>query len=209
MNLKILSKGEMMNIAILGATGKFGRPFTAKLLANPNFYLTLLSKSAGNNYEDNYRITAKNIDATNIKELNKALENQDVVFCAVSGVDQPAIARNLVEINPKRLIYMTVVGIYNELAEDNGGEYNVDSEPEQIPNRNAVALIEESNIDYTILRCGYLIFGEEEDYVITKKGETPKGYVSTSKSVEKIALEIIENPKLYSHESISITRDMS
>ena len=199
----------MMNIAILGATGKFGRPFTAKLLAKPEYHLTLLSKSAGNSYEDSYRITAVNIDATNMKDLKKVLDNQDVVFCAVSGVDQPAIARNLVEINPKRLIYMTVVGIYNELAEDNGGEYNVENEPEQIPNRNAVSLIEKSDVDYTILRCGYLIYGKEDDYVITEKGQTPKGYVSTSKSVEKIALEIIENPELYSRESISITRDMS
>ena len=199
----------MMNIAILGATGKFGRPFTAKLLAKPEYHLTLLSKSAGNSYEDSYRITAVNIDATNIKDLKKVLDNQDIVFCAVSGVDQPAIARNLVEINPKRIIYMTVVGIYNELAEDNGGEYNVENEPEQIPNRNAVSLIEKSDVDYTILRCGYLIYGKEDDYVITKKGQTPKGYVSTSKSVEKIALEIIENPELYSRESISITRDMS
>ena len=198
-----------MNIAIIGATGKFGRPFTAKLLAKPDYHLTLLSKSAGNSYEDSYRITAKNIDATNMKDLNKVLGDQDVVFCAVSGVDQPIIARNLIELNPKRLIYMTVVGIYNELSEDNGGEYNVENEPEQIPNRNAVALIEGSSLDYTILRCGYLIYGEEDDYVITKKGETPKGYVSTSKSVEKIALDIIENPELYSRESISITRDMS
>ena len=198
-----------MNIAIIGATGKFGRPFTAKLLAKPDYHLTLLSKSAGNSYEDGYRITARNIDATNLKDLKKVLEGQDLVFCAVSGVDQPVIAKNLVEINPKRLIYMTVVGIYNELAEDNGAEYNVENETVQIPNRNAVAIIEDSELDYTILRCGYLIFGKEDDYVITKKGETPKGYVSTSKSVEKIASEIIENPELYSRESISITRDMS
>ena len=198
-----------MNIAILGATGKFGRPFTAKLLAKPDYHLTLLSKSAGNSYEDGYRITARNIDATNLKDLSKVLENQDLVFCAVSGPDQPVIARNLCEINPKRLIYMTVVGIYNELLEDNGAEYNVCNEPEQIPNRNAVAIIEDSNLDYTILRCGYLVFGKEDDYIITKKGEAPKGYVSTSKSVEKIAFDIIENPEIYTRESISITRDMS
>jgi uncharacterized protein YbjT (DUF2867 family) len=198
-----------MNIAILGATGKFGRPFTAKLLANPDYQLTLLSKSAGNSYEDSYRITARNLDATNIRDLNKALENQDVVFCAVSGVDQPAIARNLVELNPKRLIYMTVVGIYNELDEDNGGEYNLDNEKEQIPNRNAVDILENSDLDYTILRCGYLISGDENEYVICKKGESPKGYVSNIESVEKIALEIIEDNAKYSRESISITKDMS
>ena len=137
------------------------------------------------------------------------MESQDLVFCAVSGVDLPVIARNLSEINPKRLIFMTVVGVYNELAEDNGGEYNVDNEPEQIPNRNAVAIIENSDLDYTILRCGYLIHGKEDEYVITKKGETPKGYISTIESVKKIAADIIADPELYSKESISITKDMS
>ena len=83
-------------VLVTGASAGFGLA-TAKLLANPDYHLTLLSKSAGNSYEDSYRITAVNIDATNIKDLKKALEDQDVVFCAVSGVDQPAIARNLVE----------------------------------------------------------------------------------------------------------------
>ena len=80
---------------------------------------------------------------------------------------------------------------------------------EQIPNRNAVAIIEDSALDYTILRSGYLVFENEEDYVITKKGETPKGYISTMTSIAKITLDIIKDTKLYSRESISITKDMS
>ncbi len=198
----------MMNIAILGATGKFGREIVAKLLTNPNYSLTAISKTARNIYEDSHRVKAISIDATNRKDLKNALEGQDIVYCAVSGVDLPIIARNLAEINPKRLIFMTVVGVYNELAEDNGSEYNVDNEPEQIPNRNAVAIIENSDLDYTILRCGYLIHGKEDEYVITKKGETPKGYISTIESVKKIAADIIANHELYSKESISITKDM-
>lgn len=197
-----------MNIAILGATGNFGRLFSAKLLANPNYQLTVISKSAGNIFEDSFRVTAKTIDATNQKDLRNALEGADIVYCAVSGPDQAAIARNLAEINPKRLIYMTVVGIYNELVGE-GAEFNLENEREQIPNRNAVDLIEESDLNYTILRSGYLINGEDDDYAITKKGEAPKGYVSTFESVEKVALEIIENPELYLKESISVTRDMS
>ena len=197
-----------MNIAILGATGNFGRLFSAKLLANPNYHLTVISKSAGNIFEDSFRVTAKTIDATNHKDLKNALQDSDIVYCAVSGPDQAAIARNLVEINPKRLIYMTVVGIYNEL-EGEGAEFNLENEREQIPNRNAADLIEKSDLDYTVLRCGYLINGEEDDYAITRKGETPKGYVSTFESVEKVALQIIEKPELYLKESISITRDMS
>ena len=198
-----------MNIAIIGATGNFGRLFTAKLLTNPNYQLTVISKSAQNIYENSHRVQAKSLDATNKKDLEKALEGHDLIYCAVSGPDQAVIARNLAELNVKRLVYMTVVGIYTELAEDNGGEYNVDNEKEQIPNRNAVDIIEESDLDYTILRCGYLIPGDENEYVITQKGETPKGYITTSASVEKVALEIIEDNAKYSRESISITKDMS
>ena len=198
-----------MNIAIIGATGKFGRYLTTKLLAIPDYQLILLSKSAESLYENSYRATAKSIDATNQKDLKNTIKDADIVFSAVSGSDQAAIARNLVNIKPKRLIYMTVVGIYNELGEGNGAEYNVENEMEQIPNRNAVAIIEDSALDYTILRSGYLVFENEEDYVITKKGETPKGYISTMTSIAKITLDIIKDTKLYSRESISITKDMS
>lgn len=198
-----------MNIAILGASGKFGRAFTAKLLTNPNYQLTLISRTVRNIFEDSHRVTALNVDATNQKDLKKALENQDIVYCAISGSDLPVIARNLCEIHPKRVIFMSVVGIYNELSEGNGDEYNVENEMEQIPNRNSAEILEESDLDYTILRCGYLINGEDDEYVITKKGENAKGYISTIQSVEKIAIDIIENPELYSRESISVTKDMS
>lgn len=198
-----------MKIALLGATGKFGRKFTAKLLTNPNNKLTLLSKSAGDIFGENPWIEAKNIDATNLKDLKSSLKDMDIVYCAISGTDQPDIAKNLVAIKPKRLIWMSVVGIYNELEKGNGDEFNVDNEEEQIPNRDAVTIIEDSDLDYTILRAGYLISGDEDEYVITEKGETAKGYVSNMESVERVALEIIANPELYLHKSISVTKDMS
>lgn len=199
----------MMNIAVLGATGKFGRLFVAKLLSSPNYQITAISKSAESIYENNHRVTAKSLDATNQKDLKKALENQDIVFCAVSGPDQVVIARNLVELNVKRLIFMSVVGIYNELTEGNGDEFNLDNEAEQRIHRNAVDIIEDSSLDYTIFRPGYLLYNDDEDYVITKKGEDAKGYVSNVKSIEKVALDIIKKPELYCRESIAITKDMS
>jgi Trk K+ transport system NAD-binding subunit len=198
-----------MNIAILGATGRFGTDLTVKLLSRPQYQLTLISKSAERIFEDNHRVTAKSMDATNQNALKKALENQDIVISAVSGIDQPVIARNLVELGVKRLIYINVVGIYNELGEGNGDEFNVKNESEQIPNRNAAAIIEESPLDYTILRLGYIVYSNEDDYVMTKKGENAKGYVTNAKSAEKVILDIIENPKLYSRQDISVTRDMS
>lgn len=202
-------KGEIMNIAILGATGRFGTELTVKLLSKPDYQLTLISKSAEKIFEDSYRVIAKSIDATNQKELKKALENQDLVICAVSGVDQPVIARNLAELGVKRLIYINVVGIYNELEKGNGDEFNVENESEQIPNRNAAAIISESDLDYTIMRLGYLVYTDDKEYVITRKGESPKGYVTNVRPVEDVIFEIINKPELYSREDIAITRDMS
>jgi uncharacterized protein YbjT (DUF2867 family) len=198
-----------MNIAILGATGKFGTAFATKLLSIPDYHITVISKSAEKIFENSHRITAKSIDAANIKELKKAIKDADLVYCAISGEDLPKIAENLVETDVNRLIFMSVVGIYNELDEGNGSEFNLDNEAEQIPNRKSVDIIEESGLDYTILRCGYLINGDEDEYEITKKGEAPKGYCSTIASVMKIALDIIKDPELYSCESISVTKDMT
>ena len=99
---------------------------------------------------------------------------------------------------------MTTVGVYNEL--ENADHLNVDNEPLQIPNQYAVNLIEESDVDYTIFRLGLLENGDEDDYVITKKGEGVKTHNTTAESVMKIARQIIDDPELYSRESISITK---
>lgn len=196
-----------MNIAILGATGKFGISLTAKLLAVTDHHLTLISTSAGRLYEDNHRITAKSVNATDARALRKALKDQNLVYFAISGDYIPVMVDNIININPKRFIFMASVGIYNEL-EGEGAEFNVDNDQSQIPNQYAAELIEASDIDYTIIRAGYLEHGEEDDYVITKKGETPAGYRTSMESVQKIALEIIEEPEKYSRESISVTKDM-
>ena len=198
-----------MNIALLGATEKFGIAFTAKLLTNPNYQLTLISKNAESIFEDSHRVTAKSINEANSNQLKKALKDIDFVFCALSGTDLPAIALNIANIHPKRVILMTALGIYNELEEGCGAEFNISNEPQQIPNLQASDIIEESDLNYTIFRTGFFEYGDEDDYVITKKGEKAKGCCTTIESVEKIALDIIENPNLYSCENISITKDMS
>ena len=196
-----------MNIAILGATGKFGISLTAKLLAVTDHHLTLISTSAGHLYEDNHRITAKSVNALDFRALKKALKDQDLVYFAISGDYIPVMVDNIINMDPKRFIFMASVGIYNEL-EGEGAEFNVDNDQTQIPNQYAADLIESSDVDYTIIRAGYLEHGEEDDYVITKKGETPAGYRTSMESVQKIALEIIEEPEKYSRESISVTKDM-
>lgn len=196
-----------MDIAILGATGKFGLRFAAKLLAIPDYQLTVIDDNAGDIFADSHRVTAKSINASNLSQLKNALNDPDIVCCASEGTDLPAIAENLVKLNVKRLILFSSVGIYNELPDGECSEYNLNNEPQQIPSRQAADIIESSDIDYTILRVGFLRDDDEEN-AIFKKGEKLNGCITALESLEEIALKIIKNPESYSRENIAVTKKM-
>lgn len=141
------------------------------------------------------------------------MKDCDVVYCSISGYDLPVIAANTVSAMKKngvrRLIFMGAVGIYNEIPVDMDDEDNVRNNPDQVPNRDAVANVEASGLDYTILRPGYLQDGDKDDFTLTFKGEQAKGYVSTIPSVVELAASLINDDTFYVHQSVSITRDMS
>lgn len=102
-----------------------------------------------------------------------------MVYCAISGDALPKIAGNIVaaisESSVKRLIFMGAVGIYNEIPDEIDGEDNLDHEPAQIPNRQAVDIVEASSLNYTVLRPGYLREGAEDDSVPCEPGVTAYG----------------------------------
>lgn len=201
----------MKNVLLLGATGTAGSALTKKLLSETNCHLTLFARHAGEVYTDTDRISVINGDAKNIAELKAIMQNQDVVYCAISGDALPQITENIVsamtESNVNRLIFMGAVGIYNEIPDEIDGEDNLDNEPAQIPNRKAVDIVESSNLNYTILRPGYLRDGNEDDFVLTLKGEVAKGYITPIPALVKFAVKIILDDELYSRESVSITQD--
>ena len=83
----------------------------------------------------------------------------------------------------------------------------LDNEPAQIPNRRAVDVVETSGLNYTILRPGYLGEGNEDDFVLTVKGESAKGYTTPIPALIKFAVQLILDDRLYSRKSVSITHD--
>lgn len=202
----------MKNILLLGATGKTGSALTEKLLATPDYYVTLFARNTTGIQTDVPNVTVISGDAAIVDDLKVAMEGQDIVYCAISGEQLPTVAENLVNVmaqcGVKRLIFMGAVGIYNEIPDKIGAQYNVDNEPPQVPNRQAVDVIEASDLAYTILRPGFLQEGDENDFVITVKGEPAKGYITTLPSVIKLAMQLIQDENLYVQESVSITKNM-
>ena len=203
----------MKRILILGASGTFGKALVEKLNNVEECHLTLASRHASAFYHENKRCHIVDCDAMNADDLQQAMAGCHVVYCAISGDDLPIIAENMVSAMRKtgvrRLIFMGAVGIYDEIPADMDDEDNVKNNPDQIPNRQAADIVEDSGLDYTILRPGYLRDGDKNDYTLTFKGEQAKGYVSTIPSVVGLAVRLIHDDTLYVRQSVSITRNMS
>ena len=200
----------MKKVLILGATGLFGKELVKKLHGDNKYEIVAFSRHAKDFYCGDERLTAINGDATNEQDLTVAMYSVNVVYCAVSGEDLPKVADNLVNVMAKqnipRLIFMGAVGIYNEIPVELDDDDNVRNNPEQNPNLKAVETIENSGLNYTIIRPGYLQQGDENDYVLTLKGEQAKGYISSISSVVNFAEKLIADDTLYSCQSVAITK---
>ena len=201
----------MKKILILGATGLFGKALVKKLLENDDCEIVAFARHCKEIYADGERLTAINGDATKVEDLIAPTNGVDVVYCAVSGELLPIVAKTLVKVMPlcnvSRLLFMGAVGIYNEIPAELDDEDNVRNNPEQIPNLEAVDIIENSDLNYTILRPGYLQDGDVDDYSLTFKGEKAKGFESTIPSVVNLAVKLIADDALYSRQSVSITKN--
>lgn len=201
----------MKHILILGATGTFGTALTEQLLQGNENSLTLFSRHASSLYTNSENVSVIDGDALSIHDLKMAMKGIDIVYCAISGDMLPQIAKNLISVMTEskvsRLLFMGAVGIYNEIPDEIDGDDNLNNEPAQIPNREAVDVIESSNLNYTILRPGYLREGAENDFILTLKGEPAKGYITTIPSLVNFAVQLIQDETMYSRENICITKD--
>ena len=92
--------------------------------------------------------------------------------------------------NVKRLIFVAAPGIYNELPEQ-FNEWNKEQFGDKLNlYRKASDIIENSNLDYTIIRPGWLTDKNENVFEVTTKDETFKGTEVSRKSVASLAVQI-------------------
>jgi uncharacterized protein YbjT (DUF2867 family) len=201
----------MKNVLLIGASGTLGKAVTKELLTDDSLKLTLFARSASRVFQNN-EANVIDGDAAEIGNLKSVMADQDIVVCMVSGEQLPKIAENIAacmdELGKKRLIFTGAVGIYDEIPEGKGSQYNVSNEPPQVPNRKAVDIIEGTDLEYTILRPGFLRVGSDDDYVLSFKGEAANGYITTIPSLVKLIHDLISDDSLHVRESVSITKDM-
>jgi uncharacterized protein YbjT (DUF2867 family) len=194
-------------ILIIGATGSIGRKLRKTLLEKTDYKLTLFSTKAGSIKTDEKREIAISGNVNNKNDLTKVINNQDVVFAALSG-NLGAMAKNIVQVmessSVKRLIFISSMGIYNEIPKSIGGG-NLKENSMLKPYREAADVIEASSLDYTVIRPGWFDEGND-NYEITKKGEAFKGHDVSRQAICNLVLKLIQQKDFGIRESLGINR---
>ncbi|ATH60078.1 MULTISPECIES: SDR family oxidoreductase [Staphylococcus] len=200
----------MTRVLILGANGAVSKAAINSFLENTSYTLRLFLRDANRlpDYASD-RIRVREGDATNFEDVNHAMEDVDIVFASLSGeLDKEAsnIVKAMEQNKVDRLIFVAALGIYNEVPGE-FGQWVDEQIRDYLPvYRKAADIIENSNINYTILRPAWLTDTNEIDYEITHKTDQFKGTEVSRKSVAAVAVNIAKNPKLYLKDNIGISK---
>jgi uncharacterized protein YbjT (DUF2867 family) len=200
------------NVLILGANGQIARYVTNMLLDETDANLTLFLRQSSRlkNFSKNERVTIIEGDVLDLEKLKAAMVGQDIVYANIDGSTMEKQAINIVSamssINVKRLIFISAGGIYDELPGE-FGEWNKRMLGDiLIPYQKSVEVLEESDLDYTVLRPVWLTNQDEIDYETTEKGETFKGTEVSRKSVAALVVKLIVNPEQEIRQSLGVNK---
>jgi uncharacterized protein YbjT (DUF2867 family) len=139
----------LTNVLILGANGQLARNATRVLLRDTDAKLTLYLRRAGRlKNPDPKRVTIVDGDVLDRARLEAAMKGQDVVYANLSGAmkqQAESIVAAMHATGLTRLIFISSMGIYGEVPGERYGS-------QLDPYRDSAAVIEASDLDYTILR---------------------------------------------------------
>jgi uncharacterized protein YbjT (DUF2867 family) len=192
-----------MRILILGANGQLARNTTRVFLAKSSADLTLFLRRANRLANpDPARVKIVEGDVTDQAALRAAMRGQDAVYANLSG-DMARQAHAIVEAmratGVKRLIFISSMGIYGEVP---GERYRSVLDPY----RDSAAVIEASDLDYTILRPGWFTHDSGISYQLTQKGEPFKGHDVSLDSLSDLIVKLATTPGLHARSSIGVSK---
>lgn len=187
------AQDKKMTVLILGSTGSLGKFVIDALLAkNPNINLVLYARRSSRlaNYASNPRIKIVEGDVLDTAKLTQALTGVTAVYAGLAG-DLSNMANSLIRAmnaaSVKRLVWISSYGIYNEAGRGTmpPAEYV-----------HSAKIVEQSNLDYTIIRPQWFSSVDEIDYEITHRNEkfkNPDAQISRKSIADLVAKCIDDN----------------
>ncbi len=194
----------MKNILIIGATGSLGETLRRKFANQDQYQLTLFSRGS-NLLRLNENEQAMAASVFEDEKLNQAMQKQDIVFVALSG-NLPEMIKPILKVmydyKVKRIVFVSSIGIYNEIR----GSGNISNNPILQPYRQTADIVEESGLDYTILRPAWFDNGSDTTCQISLKGETVTGHDVSREAIIELVSTIIDQPERYLNQNIDLFR---
>jgi len=193
----------MTNVLILGANGQLARNTTPVLLQTTDAKLTLYLRRADRLKSPNpERVRIVDGDVLDRKTLEAAMKGQDVVYANLAGaMKQQAdhIVDAMHATGLRRLIFISSMGVYGEVPGERYGS-------QLDPYRDSAAVIEASDLDYTILRPGWFTRDAEISYQLTQKGEPFRGHDVSLNSLSDLIVKLATTPGLHVRRSLGVSR---
>ncbi|UXN72040.1 NAD(P)H-binding protein [Devosia neptuniae] len=196
-----MSAGSAPKVLVLGANGQVARHTTPVLLkagAELTLFLRRASRLAN---PDPARVRIVEGDVLDAPTLRTAMQGQDVVYANLAGDmarQAHAIVDAMRETGLKRLIFISSMGIYGEVP---GETYRSALDPY----RDSAAIIQESGLDYTILRPGWFNRQPSASYRLTKKGGPFIGHDVTLNGLSALIAALATTPDLQVGESLGVS----
>ncbi len=203
----------MSKVLILGANGKIARLAEHIFVDTTETDLKLYLRDANrlSDFVDSHNLTeAIEGDATDVQNLIESMKDVDMVYANLAGNNIEDEAKAVVEAmhaeNKTRLVWISTLGIYNEVP-GKFGEWNNKTLGDYITRYAAAAkVIEDSDLDYTIIRPAWLTDKAEVDYEVTQKDQAFKGTEVSRRSIAQIVVDIAQDPDKYKRESIGVNK---
>jgi len=203
-----------MNILILGADSAIARLVEKQILNDKAFAdvkLTMFTQDKSQ-IDDLLSLQSTSIEGNlnDIKALNDAVEDQDVVFDTTGVTADVVPTQNIIKAMQDngvvRVVSINDLGIYNEVP-GKFGRWNKTMVGENlVVGQKMATLYENSGLDFTILRLAWLNNEETISYELTPKGELFKGTTVSRQSVANIMLKIIDDPAYLSQANVGVDK---
>lgn len=201
----------MTRVLVLGANGKIARRATQIYLDSTNDSLRLYLRRPERLQDiDNRLVEVVGGDTTDTEKLVASMKDVDTVYANLAGGNIEDQAKSVVEAmhsaGVKRLIWISTLGIYDEVP-GKFGEWNNSTLGDYITTYAAAAkIIEDSDLEHTIVRPAWLTDKDEVNYETTQKGEAFKGTEVSRKSVAQLVVDITQAPDKFNRESIGVDK---
>lgn len=199
----------MVKVVVLGAHGRVAQIVEKFLFADKDVRTSLFLRNASRMADKKNRATIFEGSATDAAQLEKAMKGQDIVYANLGGKDDidleaEATVEAMKNSHVKRLIWISTLGIYDEVP-GKFGEWNKETLGDYITEyAKAAKRIEDSGLDYTIIRPTWMTDKNEVDYEKSEKGEPIKDTEVSRKSVAAYVYHLIKYPKEYIGKSIGL-----